>query len=165
MKIIDEKGKFFGKINIIDLLIVVVIFALAIATFIKFSTSDAYMSKDTIIEYKLLVENVRTPTVDAIKEKTEGIVDYETKKGIGDIVDMEISGASEIELMTDGTYKEVKFKDKYDVLLTIQTKGTETEDNFFTLSGKKLVVGDEITIYNEYASTSGKVKSITVLKK
>lgn len=165
MKIIDEKGKFFGKINIIDLLIVVVIFALAIATFIKFRTSDAYMSKDTVIEYTLLVENVRTPTIDALKEKTEGIIDYETKKEIGDIIDMEISGASELELMTDGTYKEVKFKDKYDVLLTLQTKGTETQDNFFTLSGKKLVVGDDITMYNEYASTNGKVKSIMVLKK
>lgn len=165
MKIIDEKGKLFGKINIIDLIIVLVIFALAAATFIKFRTSDAYMSKDTIIEYTLLVENVRTPTVDAIKEKTGGIIDYETKKEIGDIVDMEVFGASELELMTDGTYKEVKFKDKYDLLLKIQTKGTETEDNFYTLSGKKLVVGDEITIYNEYASTIGKVKSIMVLKK
>lgn len=165
MKIIDEKGKFFGKINIIDLLIVVVIFALAIATFVKFRTSDAYMSKDTVIEYTLLVENVRMPTVDAINDKKDGIIDYETKKEIGDIVDTEISGASELELMTDGTYKEVKFKDKYDVLLTLRTKGTETEDNFFTLSGKKLVVGDNITIYNEYASTSGKVKSIRVLKK
>ena len=66
MKIIDEKGKLFGKINIIDLIIVLVIFALSAATFIKFRTSDAYMSKDTIIEYTLLVENVRTPTVDAL---------------------------------------------------------------------------------------------------
>ena len=163
MKIIDEKGKFFGKINIIDLLIVVVIFALAMATFVKFRTSDEYMSKDTVIEYTLLVENVRMPTVDALQEKADGIIDYETKKEIGDIVNTEISGASELELMTDGTYKEVKFKDKYDVLLTLQTKGTETEDNFFTLSGKKLVVGDNITIYNEYASTMGKVKSIKIL--
>ncbi len=164
MKIIDEKGKFFGKINIIDLIIVLVIFALAIATFIKFRTSDAYISKDTVIEYTLLVENVRTPTVDALKENADGIIDYETKKEIGDILDMEVLGASELELMTDGTYKDVKFKDKYDVLLTIQTKGTETEDNFYTLSGKKLVVGDEIMLYNEYASTMGIVKSIKVLK-
>lgn len=164
MKIIDEKGRLFGKINVIDLLIIVVVFALAAATFIKFRTSDSYMSKDTIIEYTLLVENIRTPTVDAINEKKDGILDYETKKEIGDIVDAEISGASELEMLNNGKYKEVEYKDKYDLLLTIQTKGTETADNYYTASGKKLVVGDTITIYNEYASTTGKVKSIKVME-
>ena len=164
MKIIDEKGKLFGKINVIDLLIIVVVFVLAVATFIKFRTSDTYMSKDTVIEYTLLVENIREQTIDAIKEKTDGIVDYETKKEIGDIISSERSTARELEMLNDGKYKEVEFKDKYDLLLTIQVKGTETADNYYTLSGKKLVVGDNITIYNEYASTGGTVKSIKILK-
>ncbi len=164
MKVIDEKGKLFRKINVIDLLIIIVVLALALATFIKFRTSDSYMSKDTTIEYTLLVENIREHTVEAIEKKKDAILDYETKKEIGDIVDVEMSGASELEMLNDGKYKEVKFKDKYDLLLTIQVKGTETTDNYYTLSGKKLVVGDEIIIYNEYASTSGIVKSIKVLE-
>lgn len=163
MKIIDEKGKLFGKINVIDLLIIVVVFALALATFIKFGTSDSYLSRDRVIEYTLLVENIRTPTVNAINEKKDGLLDFETKKEIGDIVNTELSNASELELLNNGKYKNIEYKDKYDLLLTIQVKGTETTDNFYTLSGKKLVVGDNITIYNEYASTMGKVKSIKIL--
>lgn len=163
MKIIDEKGKLFGKINVIDLLIILAVFALALATFIKFSTSDSYLSKDRVIEYTLLVENIRTPTVNAINEKKDGLLDYETKKDIGDIVNTEISNATELELLNDGKYKNVEYKDKYDLLLTIQVKGTETTDNFYTLSGKKLIVGDAVTIYNEYASTMGTIKSIKIL--
>lgn len=163
MKLTDEKGRLFGKVNIIDLLTVVVIIALAAATFIKFRTSDSYMSKDRTIEYTILVENVRTPTIEAIAKKKDGIVDYETKKEIGDIVDIETSQAKELELLTDGKYKEVEFKDKYDILLTVQTKGTETEDSYYTLSGKKLVVGSTINIYNDYAVTGATVKSIKVL--
>ena len=80
MKIIDEKGKLFGKINVIDLLIVIAIFALCLGTFVKFRTSDTYLKKDTVLEYTVLVENVRTPTVEAVNQKKTGILDYETKK-------------------------------------------------------------------------------------
>lgn len=164
MKLTDEKGRLFGKVNIIDLLTVIIVVALAAATVVKFRTSDEYMSKDTTIEYTLLVENVRKPTVEAISKKKDGLADYDTKKEIGDIVDIETLQAKELELLNDGKYKEVEFKDKYDVLLTVRTKGTETEDNYYTLSGRKLVVGSSINIYNEYAVTGGTVKSIRVVE-
>ena len=163
MKIIDEKGKLFGKFNIIDLLIVIVVIALASATFIKFKTSDDALSKDTIIEYTLLVQAVREPTIVAL-DKEKALVDYETKKEIGEIIGVSQESAIGLEMLNDGKYKEVEYKDKYDLLLTIQAKGTETVDNYYTTSGKKLVVGEKITIYNDYASTTGTVKSIKVLK-
>ncbi len=160
MKIIDERGRLFSKINIIDFVIVVAVVALSVATVVKFKTSDTYLSRGRILEYTVLVENVRKPTVDAINQNKEGLIDYETKKEIGNIINAEVSGASELELMNDGKYADVKFKDKFDVLLTIQTTGTETQDNFYTSSGKKIVVGDEIMINNGYMGTLAIVKSV-----
>ena len=159
MKIIDEKGRLFGKLNIIDLVIVIAIIALSIATVVKFKTSDTYLSKGRTLEYTMLVENVRQPTVDAINQ-ADKLIDYESKKEIGTITDAKVFGASEMELMNDGKYKDVKFKDKFDVLLTVSTTGTETEDNFYTSSGKKIVVGDEIKINNGYVGTVAIVKSV-----
>ena len=159
MKIIDEKGRLFKKLNIIDLVIVIAVIALLVATVVKFRTSDTYLSKGRTLEYTMLVENVRQPTVDAINQ-ANALIDYESKKEIGNITDVEVSGASELELMNDGKYKEVKFKDKFDVLLTVSTTGTETQDNFYTSSGKKIVVGDEIKINNGYVGTVAIVKSV-----
>ncbi len=159
MKIIDEKGRLFKKINIIDLVIVIAVIALLTATVVKFKTSDTYLSKGRTLEYTMLVENVRQPTVDAINQ-ADYLVDYESKKEIGSITDVKVMGASELELMNDGKYKEVKFKDKYDVMLTVAVTGTETEDNFYTSSGKKIVVGDEIKINNGYVGTTAIVKSV-----
>ena len=164
MKIIDEKGKLFGKINVIDLLVVIAIFALCLGTFVKFRTSDTYLKKDTVLEYTVLVENVRTPTVEAVNQKKTGILDYETKKEIGDITDLDTMTAKELEFLNDGTYKEIEFSDKHDILLTLKVTGTETTDNFYTTSGKKLIVGDTLVIYNGYMSTSGTIKSVKVLE-
>ncbi len=164
MKIIDSNGRLFGKINLIDLIIIVAVVVLSVATVVKFRTSDSYLSKGRTLEYTMLVENVRQATVDAIGQKTEGLIDYESKKEIGDIVDYEVMGASEIELMSDGTYKDVKYKDKFDILLTVRVQGTETEDNFYTLSGKKIVVGDELAINNGYVGTHARVKSVRTIE-
>lgn len=164
MKIIDEKGRLFGKINLIDLIIIVAVVVLSVATVVKFRASDSYLSKGRILEYTMLVENVRQATVDAIGQKTEGLIDYESKKEIGDIVDYKVMGASEIELMSDGTYKDVKYKDKFDILLTVRVEGTETQDNFYTLSGKKIVVGDGMAINNGYAGTYARIKSVRTIE-
>ncbi|MBR3791699.1 MAG: DUF4330 domain-containing protein [Clostridia bacterium] len=164
MKIIDEKGRLFGKINLIDLIIVVAVIVLSVATVVKFRTSDSYLSKGRTLEYTMLIENVRQATVDAVGQQTEGLVDYESKKEIGNIVDYKVMEASEVELMSDGTYKNVKYKDKFDVLLTVQVGGTETEDNYYTLSGKKIVVGDEIAINNGYVGTHAIVKSVRTIE-
>ena len=164
MKIINEKGKLFGKINVIDLLIVIAIFALCMGTFVKFRTSDTYLNKDTVLEYTVLVEGVRTPTVEAVNQKKTGILDYETKKEIGDIMNVESETAKELVFLNDGTYKELEITDRYDMLLTFKVTGTETADNFYTTSGKKLVVGDSIVVYNGYMSTTGTVRSVKVLE-
>ncbi len=164
MKIIDSNGRLFGKINLIDFIIVVAVVVLSVATVVKFRTSDSYLSKGRTLEYTVLVENVRQATVDAVGQQSEGLIDYESKKEIGNIVDCEVTQASEVELMSDGTYKNVKYKDKFDILLTVRVEGTETEDNFYTLSGKKIVVGDEITINNGYMGTHAIVKSVRTIE-
>lgn len=163
MKIIDEKGKLFGKINLLDLLIVAVILLLAVSVYAKVNKSDAaYVRSDKVLEYTVKVKCVRMPTVTAIEQNHIGITDYETGKAIGDIVNVEQTASVELIKLDDGSYAYANHKDKYDLLITLRTGGTETTDNFFTSSGKKIVVGDEFKIYNGYASTTAVVKSVKV---
>ena len=41
MKIIDEKGRLFGKVNLLDLVIVLVIVLLAVSLVLKFGREEA----------------------------------------------------------------------------------------------------------------------------
>lgn len=163
-KIIDSDGKLFGKINIIDLLIIVLVIVLGLSATKKLDETAAKMNTDKTIQYTVQIEQVRQPTVDALNKKTDGLLDHETKKAIGDIVDIEVSKAEESLLLNDGTYKNVILDDKYDVELTMRVLGTETEDNYYTLEGKALIVGAGINVYNEYANVSGIITEIEVLK-
>ena len=164
MKIIDEKGRLFEKINILDLIIVITLLILVGFTFIKFDKNNSKLFSDTIIEYTVSVENIRQSTVDALSKNKENIMDYTSKKEIGNIVDFNYSPAVKLEQMADGRYKEVMPKDKYDCLLTIRVKGTISSDNYFTSSGKKIITGDTIEVFNKYASTSGTIKSVKVIE-
>lgn len=63
MKVIDEKGKLFGKINLIDLLVVLVVIAVIVGVFWKLAgdkVSDAIApSTKTVLEYEVLCTAVQ----------------------------------------------------------------------------------------------------------
>lgn len=161
-KIIDSKGRIFGKINIIDFGIIIAVIVLIMMTMIKFDKADKYMTSDKTIEYTLKIKGIRQVSIDALKAEFKGIKEYDTKKELGDIVDMEVKPSEELIRLADGSYKIVELDDVHDVYLTIQVKGTETEDNFYTSTGKKLIVGETITLNNDHVTSNGVVKSVKV---
>lgn len=163
MKIIDSNGRLFGKINILDLLIIVCVIVLLFSVKVKYDKSPSQMSSDKKIVYTVEIEDVRQPTVDAIYENQENVTDKETKKNLGKIIDIKPVNAKESVKLTDGTYKVVEKEDKFDVTLTLEVSGTETNDNYFTSTGKKLIVGDNLSIYNKKVAVSGMIKSIEVI--
>lgn len=62
MKVIDEKGRLFGKINLIDLLVVLVVIAVVAGLFWKLAgdevTDVLAPSSKTTLEYEVLCTNV-----------------------------------------------------------------------------------------------------------
>lgn len=163
-KIIDEKGKIFGKINIIDFAVVAVVLVLVLSAVIKFDRAEKQMTSDKVIEYTLKIKQIRQASVDALNAELTGIKEPDTNKELGDIVDMKVSPAQELVRLTDGSYKNVELKDVYDALLTIRVTGTETEDNFYTSTGKKLIVGENITVNNGHVTSYGVVKSVKAVE-
>lgn len=163
-KIIDSKGKLFGKVSVVDIMVVAVLIVLVVFATSKFDQTQQTRNSDKTIEYTAKVYFVRQPTVDAINENLNGIVEYDTKKAIGDIVDVKVEKAKEITELSDGTYKLVEHEDKYDVELTLKAKGTETVDNYYTEDGKALIVGDVLSMYNENVMFSATVQSVSVVE-
>lgn len=164
MKIIDSKGRIFGKLNIIDLIIVICVAVLALGAVIKFNKTDATMTTDRMIEYTMKVSSIRKASVEALEENYEGLVEIESNRELGDIVDVKSNPARELTQLADGSYKEVELPDRYDLLLTVRVKGTETADNYFASSGKRIINGDTVKFTNKYLETSGIIKSVKVIE-
>ena len=78
MKVVDEKGKLFGKLNIIDLLVVVLlIVAVALVATKLLGKDSAGSVGTTVLTYTVKVEGV-DPQV------YEGVRDYIPSDGTGD---------------------------------------------------------------------------------
>lgn len=163
MKIIDSKGKLFGKINIVDLLVVLALIVLVCSAIIKFDKAENHMTSDKVIEYTMKISQVRQPTIDALNKNLKSIKNFENEKELGEITDIKMSKAKELVHLNDGTYKEVYLEDKYDLMLTVKVEGTETEDNYYTLSGQKIIVGENLSINNDYVTSYGIIKSVEVV--
>ena len=79
-KIIDSKGKLFGVINIIDLVVIIAVVVLALSAFVKFDQNEKITSSDKVIEYTVEVENIRQPSIDAFNKNFNDIIELDTKK-------------------------------------------------------------------------------------
>lgn len=164
MKIIDSKGRLFGKLNIIDLIIVVCILVLAFGAVVKFNKTDATMTTDRVIEYTMKISSIREASVDALKKNYKGLSESESNRELGDIIDIKIEQAKELTQLADGSYKDVELPDRFDLLVTVRVIGTQTADNYFAASGKRIINGDTVKFTNKYMETSGLIKSVRVIE-
>lgn len=163
MKLIDKKGRLFEKVNIVDIFVVLLLIFALVAVVLKFQQVKTTQGGDKLIEYSLVVEKLRQASVDALKAESEGIIDAESKKELGEIVSVEVTPAHELTRLADGTYTFADYEDKFDVVITLRTKGTETGQGYYAASGKQLMVGDTVGISNGHAQTFGEVLSVDVV--
>ena len=92
--ILDKNGKLFGKINIIDVAVILVAIAVVIGVFVRFTGGAGKIVKETKkIEYVVQISGVRGYTVDALEKKRtcdgqeicgSGRRDYKCGKRAGD---------------------------------------------------------------------------------
>ena len=164
MKIVDEKGKIFGKLNIVDLGIVLLLILAFASVGYKVVREKFIERESAVIDYTLCVEGVRDQSVQAINMVYENIVDAENEDALGDIIDVRVEQAAKIVQKTDAEYTKAFYPDKYDLYITIETKGVVSKDGYFTDSGKKILYGDTIGINNGYSQMFGVVEDIKIVK-
>jgi len=153
--------KFFKKINIIDVLAVILIITCLVGAYFKFfgGTSEIILQGNKRIEYVVEVKGVRNYSVTALQRG--GVVsDSKTKKPIGEIISVKESPAIGDEQKADGTYVKAPIPDRYDVLVTIQTDGRISSTAYYTSTNTELCVGKEYFMNSTYGSLYCVIKEI-----
>ena len=129
--LLDEKGRLFGRISIIDIGVLLLIIALMGGVYYKFFMVDknSNAAKFDTLEYKILVEEVRQQSVDAIEIGAD-IYDVKTDSPMGKIISKEVLPATEQLTKADGTMVIAEKPERFNVLVTIQVPGVETKYGF-----------------------------------
>ena len=135
--IIDEKGKLFGKISIVDIAAILLVFALLGGVYFKLFVYGRNMEKTnaTKFNYQVMVSDVRMVSVDALQIGNK-VFDEDTKEYLGIIVDKEIKPCQLNLLKNDGTYVKAEKPDRYNVIITVEATGIVNNEGYI-INGKR----------------------------
>jgi len=158
----SKKGKLFGKISIIDIILILVIIAAVIAVGLKSTDtgSSAAVKSDTEFYVTFKVENVRQYTVDAV---SEGDIFYERNAALlGTVTEVESEPYMEIVTLSDGTSKLAPSPEKYTLYITMSCQGKEDSEGFYIGGTKQVARGMEIKLKSYMLNCDALVYDIEV---
>lgn len=160
----DKNGKIGGKISIIDIGVIVLIFAAAIGLVIRFTsgTTTAVTSNETF-RYVVKVNMVREYTVNALQKR--GITtDKKAEMVLGEIKDVKVEDSKIQSTTASGKIEWSNLPDKYTCYVTIEAEGRESEDGYILDDTTELSVGRSVDIITKNVKTSGEIISVDVVE-
>lgn len=163
MKIIDRNGRLFGKISVIDLLVIAVVVVMAAALYVKNNHKDITSTSvtNTPITYQVLVSGVRNYVADAIREG-DLLYDqvYSSGGTLGTITAIEELPSGKLAEFNDGTVDIVPVEDGVNLLLTVEGSGLISEGRYLLNRVYDLGVNSSRSYNTKYAQFTGTVTAI-----
>lgn len=173
MKIIDSKGRLFGKLSILDLaaagVILLVIFGVFLFPGTPLTNKIAAQTKLKTIEVQLLVRGLGVSNLDNLnaefkRDKTADIVIRNQPAGKVEILTSELLPRTTVVPQPDGTVKALpdprpEIDMIRDMLITVGGRAEATNTGF-VLEGKKVKIGSSIQLQGNTYDFNGTVVAV-----
>ena len=156
-----KNGKLFGKVSIIDLIVILVIVVAVIGIYLRIvATPQVVQVKTEKFSYLVKIDNIREYTVNGLKEL--GLIyDKETKEDLGEIIEVvSVEKYKETTQDSKGNPIEAESPEKYSVIIRVETNGNVGTNGYYTSSNRLIGVGGDLSVESKYVSTSGTVIEI-----
>ena len=153
MKVIDHNGRLFGKISVIDVLVILVVIALAGALYVKNTRPHTGTSVTTqTITYQVLVEGAQSYLKDNIHvgDKVYDLTYSSGGSPLGEITAIEEQPGSKLTTFTDGTMGLASVEDGVNLLLTIEGEGLVNDKGYSINRVYDLGINAARTYYTKY---------------
>lgn len=149
---IDKKGKLFGKINIIDLLFLIILIVAVVGGISRFKDSAISVESTSKGKMTLLVDEVRMLTAENI---TEGQDLYSYDKGtfMGKIVGKTVK-PYEDAVEYEGQWVNAPVPNKYVVYVDVDVDIKES-DKSYVVGGEEIRVGNEYRVKTKTSAFTG----------
>jgi len=159
-----KNGKVFGKINIIDFLVIVVLGVVIAGMGYRVFSTRANEAKDLQkFEFVVKVDGVRDVTLNALNKK--GKV-YASKNNIetGEIINVESEPFKQSTISFEGERTFLEVPDRYTVYVTIAAEGTVVNGDHFDADKTAIDSGRGYLVSSRYVSTQGEIMSVADVK-
>jgi hypothetical protein len=140
-RVLDDRGRIFGKINIVDLLVLVIIVAIVAFAGVRFSgggTAETVPVKVTLVD-----SSVDKALVAGMQNK--GTLRDGGGNVIGQVESIQVAPSMQEMLTNDGQYKSFASSSKSDVTFVVKANGTVSESTVH-IGSLAVRVGEEVRI-------------------
>ncbi len=154
-----KNGKLFGKISIVDVIVVLLVLTLAAGVYLRMSGSVGEFVTGETYECVVKVKTVRDFTVKAL-EKGGEVYDKTTKEYIGTIQGVTSEPATDPLLMADGSHAMAPMQDRYHAYVTIAFTGKESSDGYYTASNQQISTGGTLVLNAKWAECEASIVDV-----
>ncbi len=161
-KFVDERGKLFGVLSVVDFLVILVAVLLALAVYSRFFASSETTSRsvpDEPFTYQVKISQVRQFTVDAL-HVGDNLYTRDSLLYLGTIEDIEVSPSEVWCTTVDGTYVQSELPERYDMMITVAATGLVSNGRYMASRTYEICVNGDLGFYTKYVNTSGVVWSV-----
>lgn len=122
-RLLDDRGRLFGKVNIVDLIVLVVIVAVVVFAAVRFTGGGAVATVDVKVTFlDKRVDQAIVPGVQAM-----GTIRDTAGNVIGELQSVQVTPSVEEMLTTDGQFKTFTSSTRSDVTFVVLCQGTVTD--------------------------------------
>ncbi len=161
--ILDSKGKAFGKVSIVDIIVVLLlIFAIVGAYFRFYGGNSKVVTNNQEFYYTISINNIRENNMKSLQNSigTQFCLAGKIKSTMGELTDIEVSNAKGTVEKTDGTIVVSEIPERFDVKLTLKVVGNVNENGYYTPETYEICAAKEYNIKNIYCCVKGAVDKV-----
>lgn len=163
-KIIDAHGRVFGKVSIIDFLVILIVVVLGAALYVKYNVLQVtnIAGKTDTITYTITIYGAREYTANGI-QLDDVIYDKNGSGGnsVGTITDKTIKDAKKTSALTDGTIVNGNYEGRYDITLTIKASGAVSDGRYLVNKTYEVNTNSIRTFYTKFCTFEATITEIS----
>lgn len=161
---IDNKGKLFGKVSVIDLIVVVLICLAIFGVYKRFNSEATQIVNSNVkIRYVVKVMDIRMTSVDAIK-KMGTTYDSVRNSKIGEIVEVTYEPYSIVVTKSNGELAKAVVPNKYIAYITIETDGKVASSGYLNPLNDVLSMSIDHIVMTKWFKSNGNIKHIQLIE-
>ncbi len=155
-----KNGKLFGKINLFDFAVIILVLILVFGIGYKFLVLNKAEQQNTVtITYDLEIESVRDLTVNAF-HVGDTVYHYKLDQAIGQVTAIATQPATKVLDNVDGTVVDAPVEGRFDLTVSVSGTAVLQGDGNLMMGKAKIVEGTEIRASTQLANCTAVIKNV-----
>jgi len=159
---LDKNGKLFGKISIVDLVVILIILVVAAGGVYRFTAPGAAVSRgDATVDFTIRIEGPRAFTLENYAPGLR-VYDNRANQFIGHVVGFRYEPHTISRTLNDGRVIFAEWPDHVTIYLDVQAQGRYTDTGIYVEGTYEITANSVIMIRTRYVEVEGRIDSVWV---